>query len=105
MRRLFINILVMTIIGSLTVRDLNNIKEEYLYNINHLNLENKINNDNIHNIKKICSYDYCDFFDGDSIKQSIERFANKYLDTIKDEEIKNTLKVKGIKITKLIYRN
>lgn len=106
MRKLFFNILMMTVIGSLSVRSLNNVKEEYLNNINHLNLEEKIIKDNSeYDIKKICSYEFCDFFDGDSIKARIEKFTKRYLNTINDEEIKNTLKVKGIKITKIIYKN
>lgn len=97
---------MMTVIGSLSVRSLNNVKEEYLNNINHLNLEEKIIKDNSeYDIKKICSYEFCDFFDGDSIKGRIEKFTKRYLNTINDEEIKNTLKVKGIKITKIIYKN
>lgn len=52
---------------------------------------------------KICSYDYCDYLRGDTLTSSIEIFTKKYLNTIKDEEIKLSLKVKGIKITKIEF--
>lgn len=60
---------------------------------------------NIHDIKMICSYEYCDYIDSNNIKLSFNKFINNYIENIDDEEIKNTLKVKGIKITKIIYKN
>ena len=58
-----------------------------------------------HAIKKICSYDYCEFITGDNMKEALEHFTIGYLKTIPDEEIRATLKVKGIRITKIVLRN
>ena len=106
MKRLFFSLIVMTVLGSLTVRGLNNLKVEYYDNINHFNLEKVLEKrGGSANVKKICTYDYCDLFRGDSLKEGIEIFINKYLDTINNEETKNSLKIKGVKITKVIFNN
>jgi len=69
------------------------------------NFEEKLSEINLSDIKKICSYDFCDYFSGENIKTSIQKFLKNYLDTINDEEVKNTIKVKGLKITKVILEN
>ena len=60
--------------------------------------------DSCNDIKYICTYDYCDYLRSNNFKESIEIFMNKYLSLIKDEEIKNTLKVKGVTITKIVKK-
>lgn len=70
--------------------------------LNTLNFADKMQNVRSENIRKICSYEYCDDWLGGNTKAGIETFVNRYLKTLNDEEIKNTLKVKGIKITKVI---
>ena len=71
--------------------------------INIYKLKNKISIKD--NIKYICTYNYCDYLQSNNIDESIEIFINKYIKNIKDEEIKNTLKVKGVKITKIVKRS
>ena len=97
--KLVIKVIVLFFLLSLFLNDTSN-------NINGINiykLKNKISiNDNI---KYICTYDYCDYLQSNNIDESIEIFINKYLKNIKDEEIKNTLKVKGVKITKIVKRS
>lgn len=73
--------------------------------LNTINFSEKIDNINLKNIKKICSYDYCDYLKKDNIKHGIDEFTNKYIRTLNDSEIINTIKVKGIKITKIILEN
>ena len=85
------------------VRGLNNMRIQNYDNLNSMNFFNEIKN--VHDIKMVCSYDYCDYIDSNNIKFSFNKFVNKYIQQIDDEEIKNTLKVKGIKITKIIYKN
>lgn len=75
-----------------------------LDDVNTLNIKDKVKNIDFSEIKKICSYDFCDYIDGSFFKSSINTFTNKYLNTINDEEIKKELRVKGIKITKIILK-
>lgn len=58
-----------------------------------------------HSIKKLCSYDYCDYMYGDTLNEGLENFTKNYLRTIKDEETRSILQVKGIRITKIIFMN
>lgn len=58
-----------------------------------------------HSIKKLCSYDYCDYLIGDNIKEGLDIFTKNYLKTIEDEETRAILQVKGIRITKIILQN
>lgn len=57
-----------------------------------------------HSIKKICSYDFCDYNRGENPQSLLETFTNNYLKTIKDDELKSNFKIKGIKITKIILK-
>lgn len=76
-----------------------------LENISTLNFKAKMGYLRLFSIKKICSYDYCDYNRGNSFDETIEIFTRNYLKTIEDEELKATLRIKGIKITKLIFEN
>lgn len=67
-----------------------------------VNFKEKLENIDIDKITKMCSYEFCDYLRGVNIEESLEMFTKKYIDRINDEEIKNTLKVKGVKITKII---
>lgn len=84
---------------------LDNDNNLILNDVSTLNIREKLNNIDIHTIKKICTYDFCENIDGTNLIASIKRYTNKYLDTINDEEIKNELKVKGIKITKVVLNS
>ena len=87
----------------MSIRGLNNMRINNYSDLNSKNFFSRIKN--IHDIKMICSYEYCDYIDSNNIKLSFNKFINNYIENIDDEEIKNTLKVKGIKITKIIYKN
>ena len=96
--KLVIKVSMLIFLLSLFLNDTSN-------NINGINiykLKNKISIKD--NIKYICTYDYCDYLRSNNFKESIEIFMNKYLSLIKDEEIKNTLKVKGVTITKIVKK-
>lgn len=72
--------------------------------VNSINIIEKIKDDDLPKIKKICSYDYCDFIRGKDIRSSMDLFVKKYLKKKQcDEETKKTIYVKGLKITKIIY--
>ena len=69
------------------------------------NFKEKLNNIDYDKITKICSYDFCDYLKGRNIDDSLDIFTHRYLNTIQDLETKNTLKVKGVKITKITVDN
>ncbi len=70
--------------------------------VNTLNFIKKTEHINAQSIKKICSYDYCDYLIQPLTPKSLEKFTENYLKTINDEEARSILKIKGIKITKII---
>lgn len=70
-----------------------------------LNFYKRSNELDFQAIKKICSYDYCSYREGESMKEALEIFTKKYLTTIKDEETRSMLKIKGIRITKIVLFN
>lgn len=72
-------------------------------NLNTNNILSKYSEED--NIKYICSYNFCDYLRSDNLKRSIEIFKDKYIKSIKNDDIKNTLKVKGIKITKIVFKD
>lgn len=65
------------------------------------NFKEKLENINFDKITKICSYEFCDYLKGKTIEESLDMFTKKYINEINNEEIKNTLNIKGIKITKI----
>lgn len=66
------------------------------------NLDSKLSSINVSGIKKICSYDYCDYIDMNNLKASLDTYVRKYIEKVDSEEERNTILVKGIKITKII---
>lgn len=74
-------------------------KDKPIYDSN-ININDLLNYKN--KIKIICVKDYCDYLKGENIRESIDIFMKNYLKTINDEELKNTLKVKGIEVSKII---
>lgn len=73
--------------------------------LNTINFQEKLKDIDLNRISKICSYDFCDYLKGNNIEDSLEIFTKKYIKNIQDEEIKNTLNVKGVKITKITLKN
>ena len=104
MKKYFIFICIFASLFLISAKALNRDRAMILEDINTLNFSNKSGVD-IHSVQKICSYDFCDYIRSDNVKRAMEIFTDNYLKTIEDEEIKNTLKVKGIKITKIIVQN
>ena len=75
-----------------------------LKDVNTINIKNIIKEEDLPNIKKICSYDFCDSIRGKNIKSTIDIFTKRYLKKhLSDDEIKKTIYVKGLKITKIVY--
>lgn len=66
-----------------------------------LNFVERTQNYNIERIKKICTYDYCDYIKGSDKLSSIEIFTKNYLKSF-DKETAAILKVKGIRITNIV---
>lgn len=83
-----------------------NAKSDELYyeDLTTLNFSNHDELD-FHTIKKLCTYDYCNYIKGESLREALEIFTREYLKTIPDEEVKSILNVKGIRITKIILLN
>ncbi len=77
--------------------------EMNLENINTRNFRAKMGYLKLTSIKKICSYDYCDYVRGETFSETVEIFTRNYLSSIQDEELKANLRIKGIRITKLIF--
>lgn len=77
-----------------------------IYNdLNTINFREKFKGEELMNIKKICSYDFCDYINTENITNSLDTFTKKYLDNIYNEDEKKMLFVKGIKITKVVFNN
>lgn len=75
-----------------------------LDNINTFNIVGTIKDEDLPKVKKICSYDFCDYIRSKDVKSSMELFIKKYLNQNRvDDETKKTIYVKGLKITKIIY--
>lgn len=75
-----------------------------LKDVNTNNISEIIKEEDLPNVKKICSYNFCDYIRGKNLKSSMEIFIKKYLKKQpQDDEIKKTIYVKGLKITKIIY--
>ncbi len=94
--------LLISILGIITNIFANNENSISFDDVNTINFIKKTEHINVQSIKKICSYDYCDYLMQPLTSKSIEHFTENYLHTIKDEEEKSILKIKGIKITKII---
>lgn len=73
-----------------------------LNDVNTKNFLDKVTNVPISNIKKICSYDYCDYVTTGEFNDNLINFTKKYIATISDVETQKSILVKGIKITKII---
>lgn len=56
-------------------------------------------------IKGLCTYDFCDYLFGESLEEGLENYTKSYLRTIKDDEVRFSLLVKGFRITEVIMQN
>ncbi len=107
MKRIVTVLVILTILGTLFI----NVgvhaqdSEMILENINTRNFKAKMGYLKLTSIKKMCSYEYCDYVRGDAFDETIEIFTRNYLKTIEDEEAKASLRIKGIRITKLIFED
>lgn len=104
----FLTVIVFFLVTMIFTTALANSKEknvQYFDGVNTLNFIEKSGFKNFNEIEKICSDDYCDIVKGDTSKQTIELFTKGYLENIKDSDVKASLLVKGIKITKIYLKN
>ena len=85
------------------VRALENKKTESYDDLNTLNFIAKLGYMELAKIDKICSYDYCEYRTGSSFKSMINNFTKNYLKTIQDDEVRASLRIKGIKITEVVF--
>ena len=74
-------------------------------NLTTLNFYEREDEFDFHNIKKLCSYEFCEYMMGETLEEGLDNFTKSYLKTISDEEVRSIIKVKGVKITKIIYKN
>ena len=77
--------------------------EQNIY-LNSNNLLDYIKENNIKNIKKFCTTDFCDYLRSTNIEDGIELFKKKYfkyLSDKKNEEIATETILKGFPITKI----
>ena len=99
MKKIFILIILILITFNLNVYSKSKIK---FNDLNTLNFIKKINNEEFFSqIKKICTYKFCDYAKGQTIEDKLYNFEISYFNTLEDEDLINELKVKGIKITKV----
>lgn len=80
---------------------INENKVIYYDDLNTKNFITRFTKEDIAKINEVCSYDYCDILRSEEPKRAMDIYLNRYLKTIDDMETKNSLKVKGIKITKI----
>lgn len=99
MKKLFIFLIILIVFLSIEVKSKS---QTSFSDVNTLNFEQKMIDKKLeHKIKIICSYDFCEFIKGNSLKDIIYNFETNYLNTIDNIDLKNELKVKGIRITKV----
>mgnify|MGYP006069852889 FL=1 len=73
-------------------------------NLNSNELLNYIEENNLKNIKKICTDDYCDYLRSTNIKRAVEIFKTNYEEYLREkvgEEKAREIMLKGFKITKI----
>lgn len=105
MKKLIMTLAIFLVVGAIFL----NVKvralegEMNLDDISTANFKAKMGYLKLTSIKKMCSYDYCDYVRGDTFDETVEIFTRNYLRTIQDDEVRAGLRIKGIKITKLIF--
>lgn len=55
-------------------------------------------------VKKICTYEFCDFVVDTTKESMINTFTNNYIKSLNNDELRAELKIKGIRITKVILK-
>ena len=102
MKRLFLYILAFIFLFIINSTVLAQDRTLLLSDVNTKNFVNKVTYVSLSNIKKICSYDYCEYVNTQEFENDLAGFTKKYIASISDVETQKTLLVKGIKITKII---
>lgn len=105
MKKLFLILLLVMSLLSFSRPARAKSQELYFDDLTTLNFYKLSNELDIYSIKKLCTYDYCDYIRGRSMPEALEIFTKNYLKTIPDEETRSILNVKGIRITKIILLN
>ncbi len=105
MKKIIILSLILMIFTTLTSSVTAESTELIVEDLTTLNFHTRANEIDFQAVKKICSYDFCSYRRGESMKEALEIFTNDYLAIVKDEEARATLKIKGIRITKIVFMN
>ena len=100
MKKLFYLLTILLFFTSISVKSQE--KKIKFNDLNTLNFEEKINNEEFFSqIKKICTYNFCDYAKGDTINDKLYNFEESYFNTLDNDDLISELKVKGVKITKV----
>lgn len=97
-------IIISLLIGNITINAKENAYVKKYQDVNTLNFIKKTKNIDISQIKTICTYDYCEDIEGSTKEKSLEFFTQNYLKRIPDSDTRASLKIKGIRITKIILK-
>lgn len=110
MKRILIYIVII-FICFLSFSSVNNAEEKNIChnlkivnNISTRNILTKYSKKYLSNIQKICSDDICSYVYDDNYDLLIMNHEQKYLKNINNFDTKNELKIKGIKINKLYFK-
>lgn len=95
-------IILLFLVMCLNVGAKSSSKEIYFDDMTTKNFISKAGYLPLHSIKQICTYDFCDYIKSENVYAALDIFSKNYLKTIKDEEIRSSLNIKGIKITMVI---
>jgi len=97
-------IILSVLLSNITINAKENAYVKKYQDMNTLNFIEKTKNIDISQIKTICTYDYCEDIDGSTKEKSLEFFIQNYLKRIQDSDTRASLKIKGIRITKIILK-
>lgn len=68
------------------------------------NILSKYNYEYLKNVEKICTNDICTYNLDNNISILLKKHENSYLANVKDFDMKETLKLKGINISKIYFK-
>lgn len=100
MKKIFYLLTILLLFTSISVKSQE--KKIKFSDLNTLNFVEKINNEEFYTqIKKICTYNFCDYAKGDTINDKLYYFEESYFNFLNNDDLVSELKVKGVKITKI----
>ena len=105
MKKFFVVTILIGLIFTSSVLALSPRSEVEFDDMSTKNFEEKMKGINYAEIKSLCSYDFCEYVRGTSYKNILENFINSYLKTLSNDDDRAGVRVKGLKITKVIFQN